>query len=83
MNWKDILKEWEPKRLKPKPKAIDTILEYLARNTQGSTIKGIVRDLNLHMKPARLRRILNEHPKVSSMYDYISTTGRRILYFHK
>ena len=50
MSWRNILKEWEPKRLKAKPKQIDVILEYLKRNPQGSTINGIIGDLDLHMK---------------------------------
>ena len=85
MSWRNILKEWEPKRLKATPKQIDVILEYLKRNPQGSTINGIIGDLDLHMKRSRLTRMLNEHPNVTSKYEYVGyhTEGtRRKLYFH-
>ena len=84
MSWMNILKEWEPKRLKAKPKQIDVILEYLKKNTQGSTINGIIADLSLHMKRSRLTRMLDEHPNVTSRYEYVGSQGaRRKLYFHK
>ena len=63
-SWKDILKEWKPKKLPPKPKQIDVVLDYLSRNTDGATITNMVKDLDLHIRPVRLRKILEAHPKV-------------------
>ena len=83
MSWKDILKEWKPKKLPPKPKQIDVVLDYLSRNTDGATVTNMVKDLNLHIRPARLKKVLEEHPKVDYRWEYTSISSRRKLYFIK
>jgi hypothetical protein len=72
MNWKMILKEWETKRIPPKPKQIDQILEYLKINPN-RTMKQITRDLNLHMTIRRLRELLDETPNIETAGKYPTT----------
>ena len=43
----------------------------------------MVKDLNLHIRPARLKKVLEEHPKVDYRWEYTSISSRRKLYFIK
>jgi hypothetical protein len=72
MSWQMILKEWTPKRIPPKPKQIDQILEYLKINPK-RTMKQITRDLNLYMTTRRLRKLLDETPDIETAGKYPTT----------
>lgn len=64
MNWKDIIKrDWQPKKLPPKTKQIDQIIEYLKLYPKRS-MASITKELNLHMKTRRLRGMLEKHPNI-------------------
>ena len=64
MNWKDIIKrDWESKKLSPKPKQIDQVIEYLKLYPK-KTIASITKELNLPIRTKRLRRMLEEHPNI-------------------
>jgi len=69
-NWKDIIKrDWESKKLPPKTKQIDKIIEYLKVYPK-RTLAMISKELNLYMKSKRLRNILETHPDIEVSGKY-------------
>ena len=77
--WDNTLK-WERKKIPPKPKATDRIIEYL-KNVPKAKAINIQRDLNLHMRLPRLKKFLNEHPDVEMEREYYGSHGQSSVYY--
>ena len=67
--YEKMMKEWTPKKIKPKPKQIDQIIEYLKLYPKRSTAS-IIKELNLFMKTKRLKALLEKHPNIEISGKY-------------